>query len=253
MVRGKGRDAAGRRGIAVTPRVEEIERLLASCTVEERHAIFERLREEFPIHSIEETLAAQAEIILEAINRSDDLSIRGIRGLIAQAAFAIDVIAQMPGWRDVTQGENLPYDFLLEDARGPVRVQVKMQRQKEHRPMTAREGYRRFSETMYVTETQRTRGGRSPSGEDTRPYRFGDFDILAVCLQPSTGKWDDFMYTVERWLLPRDEDPRLLLKFQPVPMRPNGDWTDDFGMCVEWFRSGVEKRIGVDEGTAESG
>ena len=235
----------------MTPRTKEVEQLLATCTVAERRAIFDLLRGEFPIHSIEKTLAAQAEIILEAISRSDDLSIRGIRGLIAQGAFAVDVVAQMPAWRDVTQGANLPYDFLLEDARGRVRVQVKMQRQKQHRPMSAREAYKRFSPNMFVTETQRTRGGRDIAGEDTRPYRFGDFDILAVSMQPSTGNWADFMYSVERWLLPRDDAPHLLLKFQPIPVQPTDDWTDDFSTCIEWLRSGVDKRVRVNEGALE--
>jgi hypothetical protein len=141
------------------------------------------------------------------------------------------------------RGVDLPYDFLLEDSSGQVRVQVKMQRQKAHRPMTAREAYKWLSPEMYVTETQRTRGGRDPAGQDTRPYRFGDFDILAVSMQASSGNWGSFLFTVERWLLPRPNEPQLLLKFQPVPMQPNDEWTGDFNTCVEWFRSDVMRTI----------
>lgn len=42
---------------------------------------------------------------------------------------------------------------------------------------------------MYVVETPRTRGGKDlTSGEDTRPYRYGEFDILAVSMHPSTNR-----------------------------------------------------------------
>ncbi len=39
-------------------------------------------------------------------------------------------------------------------------------------------------------------------GVDTRPYRFGDFNILAVCMEPSYARWDRFHYIPERWLFP---------------------------------------------------
>lgn len=152
-------------------RIAEIERLLAACTVNERRAIFTQLRHEFPIHTIEAALNVTAEVILDAISRSDDLILRGIRGVIAQAAFGLDVVGSSPGWKDTTQGENLPYDFLLTDGYGNVRVQVKMQRQKNHRPMMANEGYRYLSPHMYAVETQRTRGGKDNSGADTRPLQ----------------------------------------------------------------------------------
>lgn len=97
---------------------------------------------------------------------------------------------------------------------------------------------------MYVVETQRTRGGKNPvTGEDTRPYRFGEFDLLAVAMQPSTNEWNTFMYSVANWLLPGPNDETRLLKFQPVAIQPNDDWTDDFKECVKWLRSGIEKRI----------
>lgn len=78
--------------------------------------------------------------------------------------------------------------------------------------------------TPYVAETKRTRGGvDSGTGQKTRPYRFGEVDILAVCLQPSTGNWKSFMYTVGDWLLPRPDDPTLFQVLQPVATAPNAD------------------------------
>jgi hypothetical protein len=56
--------------------------------------------------------------------------------------------------------------------------------------------------------------------------------------------WSDFMYTVDRWLIPDDNDPSSMTHFQPLPSHPNEDWTDSFEICVEWFRAGIQKTIG---------
>lgn len=194
--------------------LEQIRQLLASSSKEQRQELFRELRKEFPIHAIEQKLNAEAEIILEAISRASDLTLRGIRGIIAEAAFATKVVETLQGWKDITPVGNHPYDFVLTDGQGDIRIQVKMQRQKSHRPMIANEGYRFLPSDMYVVETQRTRGGTEPkTGESTRPYKFHEFDILAVALHPSTGDWSRFLYTVNSWLLPRSEDEKLLLKF----------------------------------------
>ncbi len=126
---------------------------------------------------------------------------------------------------------------------GDVRIQVKMQRLKAGIPMTANKGYKYLPGEMFVVETQRTRAGKDQGGQDTRPYRFGEFDLLAVSMHPSTRDWSQFLYTVERWLLPRPGNPRLLLKFQPVPRAPNNCWTDKLLTAVDWFRSAIDKRI----------
>jgi len=145
---------------------------------------------------------------------------------------------------DITPDGDAAYDFKIQDSSGEVSVQVKMQRQKDHRPMTANEGYRCLSEKYSVVETQRTRGGiDKKTGKDTRPYQFGEFDILAVSMAPSTGDWDQFRYTVGNWLIPRKEDANLLLKFQPVSLKKNEFWTDDICQCIEWFRSNIKKII----------
>src|SRR5687768_8625517 len=94
-----------------------------------------------------------------------------------------------------------------------------------------------FGATMGVVETQRTRAGKSRSGGQTRPYRFGEFDVLAVSLYPSTLRWELFRYTVANWLIPDPTDPAHILKYQPVAPTPNDDWTDDFETAAAWFRS----------------
>jgi hypothetical protein len=190
-------------------------------------------------------LGAPAELILEAIHRAGPLTLRGIRGVLSESAFELNVVKKLAGWTSLPTPNDPPYDFLLDDGRGPVKVQVKLQRKKADRAMRANEGYRWLSAEMFAVETQRTRGGKDlKTGEDTRPYRFGEFDILAVATEPSTQRWDTFLYTVGRWLIPRPTNTHLLLKFQPVPAAPNDDWTDRFEACVDWFRSSLDKTIG---------
>jgi len=230
--------------------VDEIKRLLTACTEDQRREIFAHLRREFRIHPLEAKLNVHAEVILEAIDRASDLTLRGIRGVIAEAAFKLNVVSALVDWQNEPLAGDFSYAFRLRDSNGQVRVQVKMQRLKDHRPMAANQGYRYLPPDMYVVETQRTRGGTDPqTGEDTRPYRFGEFDILAVSMHPSTNEWSVFMYTVCDWLLPRPEDPRLILKFQPVAKAPNDVWTDDFTKCVGWSRSGQKRKVWQPPGT----
>jgi hypothetical protein len=227
--------------------VDEIKRLLQACSPDQRRLVFEHLRQEFAIHPLEDQLNAKAEVILSAVERASDLTLRGIRGILAEAAFIIEVIA--PGltsrWQDVTPSGDHPFDFLLQDLAGQVRIQVKLQRQKAHRPMMGNEAprYCAFPADLFVVETQRTRGGTNPMGEKTRPYRFGEFDLLGVCLHPSTGNWTDFVYTVANWLLPDPDWPGNMLKYQPVSTKEGDGWTRDFERCVSWFRTGQRRRM----------
>ena len=225
-------------------KVDEIKNQLSRCSQNEQRLVFEYLRSKFPIHPIEKQLNTTAEVILEAIARAGDLTQRGVRGIIAEAAFKQYVVNQLKGWSDITPPCEAAYDFLLADSIGQVRIQVKMQRLKNKKPMMANEGYKSLSSDKYAVETQKTRGGKDKkTNSDTRPYRFGEFDILAVAMHPSTGDWNDFMYTVADWLLPRDDNKDLLLKFQPVAKKTNEDWTDSLEECIRWFRDGIKKQI----------
>jgi hypothetical protein len=150
---------------------EQIKELLAKCSREQRKEIFQLLRKKFRIHPLEAELNVQAEVILEAIHKSSDLTLRGIRGVIAQAAFEVNIADRLAGFQVVPIKGDPPYDCLLRDAHGDVRIQVKMQRLKDHRPMMAKEAYRYLPADKYVVETQRTRGGKDPAtGKNTRPY-----------------------------------------------------------------------------------
>ena len=79
--------------------------------------------------------------------------------------------------------------------------------------------------------------------EQTRPYQFGDFDILAVNMHPSAGDWTRFMYTVGSWLLPRTGDKALIEIMQPVSRTRSDVWTDNMEECVQWFLSGEKKVV----------
>jgi hypothetical protein len=219
--------------------VEEILKLLAKCSPEQRKEVFDSLRATIAIHSFEAAVNAKAEIILEALARAPDLTIRGVRGIIGEATFAIEVAGQMEGWRDVTPVGNHSYDTALADAAGTVRVQVKMQRREKFKPL--------IKNGVGIVEVQRTRGGKR-AGEETRPYRFGEFDVLAVCMEPSHGKWNSFLYIPERWLLPRPENARLVKIMQPVPLAPDIVWTDDFNEAVKRMRQAMARPVDENPG-----
>lgn len=187
--------------------LENVRRLLDQCTIEEQAALLDYLKARLPQHPLEKALGVSADVILSAISRSTDLTKRGVRGIIAEAIFERHVLAALEGWEAVAIVGDHPYDFLITSKvfkPQDVRIQVKLQRMKTQRAMLASEANRNYPADMYVAEVQKTRGGIDlQTGEDTRPYRFGEFDILAVNMHPSAGDWNTFLYTLSKWLLPR--------------------------------------------------
>jgi hypothetical protein len=206
----------------------EIRALLAKCSEGERRQIFDELRASIQIHPFEARMNARAEVILEALDRAGDLTLRGIRGIIGEATFVREIVPQLKGWKDVTPLGDLPYDCAVEDRISNVTVQVKMQRRVK--------GAAWIREGHAVVEVQRTRAGKR-DGEDTRPYRFGEFNILAVCMEPSHLRWNSFHYIPERWLNPREGNPALIEILQPVSLEPDALWTNDFDEAVRRFRA----------------
>ena len=215
--------------------LHEIKRLIDACSDEQCLDVLHYIRQRVNIHSLERQLNCSAEIILESIARAADITLRGIRGIITEVAFKKEVLDNLTRWLDITPVGELPYDFLLADGEREVNIQVKMQRKEKQVPLVKK--------GMWQAETQRTRNGLK-DGEKTRPYRFGEFDILAVSLQPSTGEWSSFRYTVGNWLIPRPNDITLVRVMQPVSMTPDDDWTDDLETCIDWYFSGRQKTIG---------
>jgi hypothetical protein len=231
----------------MTDSLDALRKQIDQCTESEQKILFDYLKAKLPQHSLEEEWGVNAEIILSAISRSSDLTKRGVRGIIAEAVFERQTLAELKGWGAVRFIDDRPYDFLLRsdgDKPREVRIQVKLQRMKTQRPMLASEANRHYPKEMYVVEVQKTRGGIDlQTNEDTRPYRFGEFDVLAVNMHPSTRDWHKFLFTLSQWLLPRNPDANLIEIFQPVPRSPNGVWTDSLKTCLEWLALGEHKRI----------
>lgn len=65
-------------GPSIMADIEQIKHLLSLCSPVQRQEIFQYLREEFPIHPLDVELNTEAEIILEAIQRSGGLTLRMI-------------------------------------------------------------------------------------------------------------------------------------------------------------------------------
>lgn len=149
---------------------------------------------------------------------------------------------------------NYSFDHLLEDDIGKISIQVKLQRSEKGSPVVTTGIRYGLASGYYMVEPQRTRGGTKRSAasgasgnggnkdDKTRPYRYGEFDLIAVSLQPSTGDWSRFRYTVGNWLLSGKAANEIAM-YQPVSTETDSDWTDDFEQAVAWFRSGIQKRI----------
>lgn len=212
--------------------------LIGMCTREEQEVLFRELRRNHVIHEFEQIIGAPAEMILEAVHRAPELTRRMLRGVIADAAFRTVVVPLVAkqGWRDVTPEGNFAYDYVMEDPLGRVSVQVKLQRSERGSPVIKRGARFGFDGDVFMVETQKTRTGNDDQGARTRPYRYGEFDVLAVSLQPSTGDWGQYMYTLGRWLLPGRGDNEMAT-LQPVSMESNEFWTNDFSTVARWFRA----------------
>lgn len=233
--------------------LKEIKRLLPFCSNEGRNELFALLRKENSIHGLEADWNVTAEVVLEAINRSSDLTQRMFRGVLAEAACKIEVIDKLAGWQDVTPQGNYPFDFKVQQAERSATIQAKLQRKNKGVPWTADKAPGLINPNQFVVETQKTRAGESSTGDSTRPYRFGEFDILAVSMEPATRDWSAFRFTLCRWLIPRADDPSLIQIYQPVSLTSDDDWTDSLATCIEWFFGDVKKTIrgGADASTSK--
>ncbi len=240
--------------------LEAIRKFIDECSEEDRSALKLYLRRLAP-HSLEREWGIDADTILSAISRSSDLTKRGVRGIIAEAVFVHEVIPTVAGsgWQPVDFSGDHPYDARLKKGELAARIQVKLQRLEEGKPkLYYPKHYEKGS--LFVVEVQKTRTGErvskktlsgtgttvtttEPVTESTRPYSFGDFDILAVNMHPSSGNWRNFRYTVASWLLPRPAKTGLVEIFQPVAAIPNDVWTDDLGTCLSWYEDAKQFRV----------
>jgi hypothetical protein len=120
--------------------LETLKKLLDQCTDEQRSALLDYLKARLPVHPLEREWGVRAEVILSAIERSSDLTKRGVRGIIAEAVFERNVLARLTDWEEVRFAEDRPYDFLIRskgEQPREVRIQVKLQRMRKQQPMWA--------------------------------------------------------------------------------------------------------------------
>lgn len=240
--------------------LETVKKLIEECSEVERNAVKLYLRQLAP-HPPESEWDVDADTILNAIDRASDLTKRGVRGIIAEAVFVNEVLPSLEysGWWPVEFYGDLSYDALLRKNQREARIQVKLQRLEQGVPKLY---YPKYYEKgiLFVVEVQKTRTGErttktilptvdavvetvaaAPVVKQTRPYSFGDFDILAVNMHPSMRNWRCFRYTVASWLIPRVADPKLIEIFQPVSAVANEVWTDNLATCLQWLEDGVKR------------
>ena len=235
-------------------------RLIDQCSEEDRRALKLYLQKLLP-HPLEQQWGIEADTILSAISRSSDLTKRGVRGIIAEAVFVNEIVPTVAGsgWQPAEFSGDQPFDALVKKGALSARIQVKLQRLEEGVPkLYYPKHYERG--TLFVVEVQKTRTGEkttkttTPGTEttttttesvtvSTRPYSFGDFDILAVNMHPSSGNWRSFRYTVASWLLPRPANTSLIEIFQPVAAVPNDVWSNNLDTCLAWYEEAKQFRI----------
>jgi hypothetical protein len=228
--------------------VHKLSGLIDSASPQEQRSLFNYLRKRVELHPLERAWGTTAEAILASIARSPDITHRGIRGILAEATFEEVVLplVEAAGWKASSILAPQAYDFLLTKEKLSVSIQVKLQRKekqvpKEY-PSRSRATLKCPTGTIYTVEVQKTRSGVK-GGKKTRPYRFGEFDILAVNLHPSTGDWKRYIYTVGSWLLSQSDDPSLIETFQPVPDHADEYWTYDLEKCIDWFLDGSQRAL----------
>lgn len=77
-------------------------------------------------------------------------------------------------------------------------------------------------------------GSPQREGVSTRTYSFGDFDVLAVSIQPLTRGWSDFRYSLARTLTASREHATLIARTQEVPTTRSRFWTSHLSACLDW-------------------
>src|SRR5258708_29246859 len=120
----------------MSDRTNEICQHIDRANEEERRLVLNYLRRRVPLHQLEEEWATTAEAILTAIARSTDLTLRGIRGILAEATFGEMILPKLEsdGWSVIPILGDQTYDFLLEKDAAHVRIQVKLQRREKGIP-----------------------------------------------------------------------------------------------------------------------
>jgi hypothetical protein len=96
--------------------VDVARQAITDCSEDER-IILRRYILRLAPHDLERQWGVSADVILDAIEKSSDLTKRGFRGILAESIFESDVVPTLPGgWAAVKidRNEDLPYDAIEE-------------------------------------------------------------------------------------------------------------------------------------------
>ena len=167
--------------------MSKLQQIVDSLTEEEKCLLSLELEPYRIKHPIEQRLQLDYHLILDSLNKkSAGLTFRMLRGIIAETAFEKYILESVQGLKVVEFDCDLPYDFMVDYRGRRHTIQVKLVRSERDVPKFY--SHNRRPTQLFAAETQKTRGGKNPlTGEDTRPYRAGEFDILAIAMQPVTG------------------------------------------------------------------
>lgn len=173
-------------------------------------------------HPLELEWGTSAQTILDAVYHAKGYTKRGLRGIVAECEFRNRVLSQLPeDWAVTAGGGNDAVDFLLSDSgQQGLRVQVKMQRMQDGKPLIDRSG-------NAIVECQKSQGQGS-----ARAYQYGEFDILAVSLWPLTQDWSSFIYAALHHLPHMPRHPKAIKKMQPIPLKGDEIWTTNLALAI---------------------
>lgn len=164
-------------------------------------------------HPLERDLNASASDILSAIQKGFR-AIVDVKGKLAEFFFN----KQLEGLRRARVIEEFTWsdkdgqpDFFVRFRGRQLRIECKNIRSKELFK----------TPPAYKVELQKTRN--SKDGTNTRGYKHGEFELLAVCLFNHTGKWE-YLYVCTKRLERRGDQREFLKIMQKVPFTATGPW-----------------------------
>lgn len=151
-------------------------------------------------------------VLIKALSFANPFAIRTIRSVISEYYLYEYLLQQKYNFLPVHQND--PFDFAVQKNNNQIiKIQLKLQRQQRGTPIDK-------------VEVQRARNGFDKNGNKTRPYQFCDFDVLAVCLEPSTKNWTDFVFIKSENLKADKNNPNNINKMQKIDLN-NKNWFFD--------------------------
>ena len=109
-------------------KTEIVKAMIESLSSQELRTLAVYLRSKVPKHALEHKWGITSELILDAIARAQDITQRGVRGVIAEAVFAADILPNIKHWKEIEIKGDHPFDFKIqrEPDNREIRIQVKL-------------------------------------------------------------------------------------------------------------------------------